>query len=170
MGYRPMLCLMNRLPPPSFDWRDDLRMLREDLEFFGLPLPKTWNPDDLVSPLKDSPAQSTLAFVAITTVLFYLAERKHNPKVQDIYDALIYCTTNLSVGYSDIFARTPLGKVIGSLLMTFGPALAAKTLDGRAAAKEPAADDKQAEILSTLRQILVELRTQKSTNDTNGHE
>lgn len=162
---------MKRLPPPSFDWRDDLRLLREDLEFFGIPLPKTLNPDDLVSPLKDNPARSTLAFVALTTVLFYLAERKHNPKVANIYDSLIYCTTNLSVGFSDIFARTPLGKVIGSLLMTFGPALAAKTLDGRAAAaKKPPAEDEEAEILSTLQQILAELRQQKATNDTNGHE
>lgn len=71
---------------------------------------------------------------AITTVLggaalFYQAERGVNPKVQRFEDALVFCTTCMSVGYSDIFARTPTGKAVASFLMTFGPALSARLLD-----------------------------------------
>jgi hypothetical protein len=35
----------------------------------------------------------------------------------------------MSVGYSDIFARSPMGKALGSVIMTFGPAMAAGFLD-----------------------------------------
>ncbi len=77
----------------------------------------------------EDPMGATLSTVVVTSWLFYRAERGHNPKVTSFYDALIYVSTNLSVGYSDIFAKTPAGKVIGSLLMTFGPAMAARFLD-----------------------------------------
>ena len=60
---------------------------------------------------------------------FYAAEHGQNPKIATYYDALVYTSTNLSVGYSDILARTALGKAIGSVLMTYGPALAARALD-----------------------------------------
>ena len=60
---------------------------------------------------------------------FYVAERGRNAKVTSFYDAVVYAATNLSVGYSDIFAKTPAGKAIGALLMTYGPALATRALD-----------------------------------------
>jgi voltage-gated potassium channel len=60
---------------------------------------------------------------------FYLAERGANPKVQSFDDALVFCTTCISVGYSDIFARTPMGKRIAATLMTVGPALSARALE-----------------------------------------
>ena len=63
------------------------------------------------------------------TLLFYAAERGKNPKVSSLYDALVYVSTNLSVGYSDILAKTPAGKSIGSVLMTYGPSLAARVFD-----------------------------------------
>ncbi len=35
-----------------------------------------------------------------------------NPKVKRFEDALVFCTTCMSVGYSDIFAKTPTGKAV----------------------------------------------------------
>lgn len=75
------------------------------------------------------PIGSVLAAVLGGAWLFYKAERGHNPKVTSYYDALVYIATNLSVGYSDIFAKTPQGKVIGAALMTFGPAMATNLLN-----------------------------------------
>ena len=90
------------------------------------------------------PMGSVLATVLGGAWLFYKAERGHNPKVKSYYDALVYVSTNLSVGYSDIFAKTPRGKAIGTALMTYGPAMAAKIFDTptapvAAAAPTPAA-------------------------------
>ena len=75
------------------------------------------------------PMGSVLATVLGGAWMFYKAERGHNPKVKSYYDALVYVSTNLSVGYSDIYAKTPRGKAIGSALMTYGPAMAAKIFD-----------------------------------------
>ena len=75
------------------------------------------------------PANAILLTVLASAAAFYAAERGRNPKVASFYDALTYAATNLSVGYSDIFAKTPSGKAIGALLMTYGPALATRALD-----------------------------------------
>lgn len=75
------------------------------------------------------PANAIVLTVLGAAAAFYVAERGRNPKVTSYYDALVYAATNLSVGYSDIFAKTPGGKAVGSLLMTYGPALAARALD-----------------------------------------
>src|SRR5688572_7296844 len=99
--------------------------LRDDLISLGLKIP-----DDLGAELEDwagrfgeTPMKSTAALVGLSTVLFFLAERKRNPKVKDVWDSLVYCTSSMSVGYSDIFAKTPIGKILGSVLMTIGPSL-----------------------------------------------
>jgi len=92
--------------------------------------------------------------VGLSTVLFYLFEKNRNAKVNDVWDAMVYCSTCLSVGYGDIFAKTPLGKILGSALMTMGPAMASKTLEGNA---ETRRDTVQEEVLNTLRQILARL-------------
>ncbi len=133
--------------------------IRDDLNYglaaFGIQIPARIDLDARLSKLTDKPAQSTITLVTGAAVVFYMAERGHNPKVRDIYDALVYCTTNISVGYCDIFAQTPVGKLIGSTLMTLGPALAEKTLDG---AKKPESDAQtQEQILSTLREIAAKL-------------
>jgi hypothetical protein len=110
------------------------------------------------------PMTATLAAVLGGAAAFYLAERGRNPKVESFYDALIYSSTNISVGYSDIFARTPAGKVVGSLLMTYGPALAAGTFDppkGAASAPETAAAEPLREIAGTLQRILAELEQRR---------
>jgi len=75
------------------------------------------------------PMGSVLATVLGGAWLFYKAEHGHNPNVKSFYDALVYVSTNLSVGYCDIFAKTPRGKAIGSALMTYGPAMATKIFD-----------------------------------------
>ncbi len=132
--------------------------LRDDLNYglaaFGVQIPEKFNIEERAAKLAENPCQSTVAMVTSAAVLFYLAERGHNPKVRDIHDALVYCTTNISVGYCDIFARTPIGKLVGSALMTFGPSMAAKTLDGP---KKPDPGDAQKQILATLREIAAKL-------------
>jgi hypothetical protein len=136
-----------------------VKSIRDDLNYglaaFGIQIPEKVSIDDWAHKLTERPAQNTATLLSAATVLFYLAERGHNPKVRDIYDAMVYCTTNISVGYCDIFAHTPAGKMIGSALMTIGPAMAAKTLDG---VKGPTAAETQEEILATLREILVKLQ------------
>jgi hypothetical protein len=132
--------------------------LRSDLELFGIKLPERFDLEEWAASLRNKPAQNTAIFATAAAVIFYYAERGHNPKVTDYYDALVYCTTNLSVGYSDIFARTPVGKLVGSILMTFGPALSGSALDGP---KQQESDDTQKQILSTLQQILTHLETEK---------
>jgi voltage-gated potassium channel len=78
----------------------------------------------------DADPMGTLAStVAAATFAFYAAERGKNPKVNGLSDALVFVTTSLSVGYSDIFARTTAGKAIASLLMSLGPALSARVLE-----------------------------------------
>lgn len=75
------------------------------------------------------PLKATLATVAASAVAFYAAERGHNPRIHTLDDALVYCSTALSVGYDQTFPVTPLGKRIAAGLMTLGPALAARALD-----------------------------------------
>lgn len=132
--------------------------IRDDLNYglaaFGIQIPERLDLDAKLAGLTEKPAQNTVALVTGAAVLFYLAERGHNPKVRDIYDALVYCTTNISVGYCDIFAETPAGKLIGSMLMTIGPSMAARTLDGP---KNLSADETQRQILATLQEIAAKL-------------
>jgi hypothetical protein len=135
--------------------------IRDDLNYglaaFGIQIPERFNLEERAAKLTENPCQSTVAMVTGAAVLFYMAERGHNPKVRDIYDALVYCTTNISVGYCDIFAMTPMGKLIGSTLMTLGPSMAAKTLDGP---KKP--DEVQQQMLATLKEIAAKLEREPS--------
>lgn len=126
-----------------------------DLFSFLSSIPGGLDIDRWAARLGDRPCENTLGLVGAATLLFYQAEKNHNPKVNDVWDALVYCSTCISVGYGDIFAHTPVGKIIGSLLMTIGPAMAAKTLDGPPPAD---ADAVQRETLVTLKEILAELR------------
>lgn len=109
--------------------------------------------DDLAAGLLNRPCVNTAAVVAASSALFYAVERDHNPKVNDVFDASIYCSTCLSVGYGDIFAKTPLGKIIGTTLMTVGPALSGAMLDGKKAEE----NQTQQKILTTLQAILTRL-------------
>lgn len=119
------------------------------------------------------PMGSVLATVLGGAWLFYKAERGHNPKVKSYYDALVYVSTNLSVGYSDIFAKTPRGKAIGTALMTYGPAMAAKIFDTPTAAAAapvpapaPAALPGSKDVLDRLDRILAILEANRDAPPT----
>jgi voltage-gated potassium channel len=75
------------------------------------------------------PLDALVVTVLGGSFLFYLAEKDENPKVTTYLEALVYVSTCLSVGYADIFARTPAGRAIATAIMTVGPAMAAKALD-----------------------------------------
>jgi len=111
----------------------------------------------------NEPMTTALAIVLAGAVAFYRAERGHNPKVTSIYDALVYVSTSISVGYSDIFAKTEAGKAIGSALMLYGPALATRVFDPPKQDQERAAETRESHQLLTqisdkLEAILSELR------------
>jgi hypothetical protein len=134
-------------------WKEQLN---EGLAAFGVRIPDNLPIDQWATRLGDNPCRNTAALVALSSLLFYAAERDHNPKVNDVFDAGVYCSTCLSVGYGDIFAKTPLGKLLGTALMTIGPSLSGAALDGPAAERR---DATQAQILATLKQILERLPT-----------
>lgn len=129
--------------------------LRNQLVDLGIPVPEQIPIDEWATALTTQPCRNTMALVGLSAMVFYAAEKNHNPKVNDFWDALIYTSTCISVGYADIFARTPVGKIIGSALMTVGPAMAAKTLDGPAN-NNP--EQMQEKILGALNGILAELK------------
>ncbi|HEX7663368.1 MAG TPA: ion channel [Polyangiaceae bacterium] len=120
----------------------------------------------LKTALRDGVARDPLDALAVTVLggsfLFYVAEKDHNPKVTTYWDALVYVSTCLSVGYADVFARTKEGKAIATAIMAVGPALAAKALDpaGGLPVDEKAALVQQS-IADKLDAILVELRAQR---------
>jgi voltage-gated potassium channel len=143
--------------------------LKEDLLALGLSLPEEFALDEWMARLTDHPGRNTAAAVAIGALLFYAAEKQHNPKVNDVFDAAIYTSTCLSVGYGDIFAKTTLGKIIGTALMTIGPALSGAALDGPVKARHDETKQQQEQILNTLQQILAKLEKGKA-GDESGDE
>ena len=121
----------------------------------------------------EDPLNAVVFTVLVGAAAFYAAERGENPKVNSYFDALVYVSTNLSVGYSDIFARTEAGKAIGTTLMTYGPALAARAFDQPNEAKERAVDGERSEatlrdIANKLELILQELQSQRGAQAPHG--
>ena len=121
----------------------------------------------------DDPMNAVVATVLVGSAAFYAAERGKNPKITSLYDALIYVSTNLSVGYSDIFAKTDAGKTIGSALMAYGPALAARVFDPPHEAQQRAAEGERSEaalkdIADKLELILAELQQQRGAAPQHG--
>jgi len=94
-----------------------------------------------------SPGEEVCAFVAGAAALFYWAEKDDNPGVKDYWDALHYVSSSMSVGYVNLYPVTAVGKMIASAIMTVGPALAARALDGPADA-----------VAGKLDQVIAELR------------
>jgi voltage-gated potassium channel len=125
--------------------------------------------NELRAAIASDPFDATVVTVLGGSFLFYVAERGHNPKVTTYWDALVFISTCLSVGYADIFARTPAGKAIASAVMTFGPAMSGALFDPPAGAetgeKAPPASPEllevQRAIVDKLDAILGELRRAK---------
>lgn len=112
---------------------------------------------ELLERLTRYPIESLTSFLLSTSIAFYLAERDLNPKINTFVDALYYISTCLSVGYADIFAQTQQGKLIATLVMTVGPALAGNALDPPGQAMT-ASIHGQEQMIERLDAILAELR------------
>ena len=136
----------------------------------GVPL----TPAGIKELLRTAVAKDPVDALAVTVLggawLFYQAERGQNDKVKTYWDALVFISTSLSVGYADIFARTPEGQAIASALMTFGPALSgvaleapAQQADEEAKANTAKALVVQEKILEKLDAILGEMQKTKPT-------
>jgi hypothetical protein len=107
------------------------------------------------------PFDATVATVLGGAFLFYLAEKGKNPKVETYWDALLFISTCLSVGYADVFARTQAGKAIASAVMTIGPSLTGAMLEPpacEAGARAEEAVRVQKAIAAKLGEVLEELR------------
>jgi voltage-gated potassium channel len=110
------------------------------------------------------PFDATVATVLGGAFLFYLAEKGKNPKVESYFDALVFISTCLSVGYHDVFARTPGGKAIATAVMTIGPALSGAIFESPPEDRSKADADAlavQQAIVGTLGEILAELKASR---------
>lgn len=144
----------------------DLTILKNELQALGIPVPDDIPFEEWALQLRSNPTRNLATLIAVSTVAFYLLERRRNPEVQDIWDSLIYSATSLSVGYAKMHPVTPGGKILGSVIQTIGPAMAASALEPprppvAPAIGPPAAPDDgvQREILETLKRILDRLDT-----------
>jgi voltage-gated potassium channel len=114
--------------------------------------------------VEKDPFDATVVTVFGGAFLFYIAEKGKNPKVESYWDALLFISTCLSVGYADVFARTPGGKAIAAAVMTLGPAMSGALLEAPAAEKARAEKEAvavQQAIVGTLGEILAELRASR---------
>ena len=110
--------------------------------------------------VRQDPIDANLTLVIGASALFYFAEKDVNPRVRTYMDSLVYVTTSMSVGHSDILARTETGKLVGSILKTVGPSLSNALLNRPASEPDPNAQVQQA-ILARLEEILAELKRQR---------
>lgn len=110
--------------------------------------------DGLRDGFTKDPMGTTASTVLVASWLFYRAEKGHNPKVTSFYDALVYVSTCLSVGYSDVYAQTAAGKTIGTLLMTAGPSMATRFMDEPGAASDEAMNRAVVERLDKILEAL----------------
>jgi hypothetical protein len=137
-------------------WKDDLNY---GLAAFGVQIPDRVQLDEWSAKLAGRPARNTFVTVAAGAMLFYHFERGRNPRVREFADALLYCSTCLTVGYAEVQPVTTAGKLLGSLLQTYGPSLANRMVDG------PTGSGTQHEILATAREILAKLEAAAPAND-----
>jgi hypothetical protein len=100
-----------------------------------------------------------LALVAGGTLLYYLAERRGNEKINNLWDALEYTTTCTSVGYSDVYSTTSTGKLVSSIIFLLAPLLTERALDPPASLLEVDEPSVGTAILADkLEAILMELK------------
>ncbi|MDC0740274.1 ion channel [Polyangium mundeleinium] len=82
------------------------------------------------------PLDTLLVSVLGGAYLFWLAEKDKNPRCRTFWDAAVFVSTCLSVGYDNKFAQTESGKALATFLMTFGPSVAANAFARPAAAQQ----------------------------------
>ena len=70
------------------------------------------------------------------------------------WDAVLYMSTCLSVGYDNMCPTTPAGHALATLVQTFGPALASKALDAPASEPDPIASPANAGRSATPQALL----------------
>ncbi len=119
------------------------------------------------------PFDATVVTVLGGSFLFYVAERRVKiPKVTSYWDALVFISTCLSVGYADVFAKTPAGKAIAAAVMTFGPAMSGAILEPPAQSADVKASPEllevQRAIVDKLDAILGELRASREGREPSG--
>jgi hypothetical protein len=111
--------------------------------------------------LSRNPLESLLALVCGGAAVYYLAERGRSPRVNTYWDALEYVSTCASVGYSNIFPETPVGKMVASVLFLLGPTLTSQALEPARPPGEaihPGATAGEHALAERLDAILAELR------------
>jgi hypothetical protein len=119
--------------------------------------------------LVGDPIGNVLTTVLLGGVLFYEAEKGHNPNVKSMEDALLFVATSLTSPSSDVSPRTERGKLITTALRTAGPAMAFNMLNAppakapAALPPPPSANDAelQRRLLDKLDAILTELKAQR---------
>lgn len=109
--------------------------------------------DDVRDALRKDPLENALLAILVGSYAFFQAEKGVNPKVVTFNDALVFISTSMSVGYSDIFPRTERGKIIASVIQTVGPSLTTSLLDPT---RKEQQQEKQAEA-ETQQQIVQKL-------------
>ena len=114
------------------------------------------------APRVASPSEELGLLVSWGAALFYWAESGANPAVRSYWDGLHYVSTALSVGYANIFPVTPLGKMIGAVVMTVGPALSARALDQARGGSTDGDSGGTAVLAEKLDAILAELRKNRA--------
>ncbi|MFT3789142.1 MAG: potassium channel family protein [Tepidisphaeraceae bacterium] len=109
-------------------------LTRSDLNYglaaFGIQIPERFDLDAALHGLAQRPATSAATVVIAGAMLMHHFEKHHNPKMATLPDCLLYCATSLNVGYGDMHPVTPAGKLLATVIHTYGPALATRTLDG----------------------------------------
>jgi len=103
------------------------------------------------------PIDTLLVSVLGGAYLFWIAERDVNPKCRTFWDAAVFVSTSLSVGYDSKFATTEAGKALATFLMTFGPAAAAAAFAPPAAAASQENAAATAESVELQKAILARL-------------
>ena len=107
---------------------------------------------------KKDPIDALLATVLGGGIAFYLAERHTNPACKNPWDGILYMATALSVGYDNLFPTTTTGHALATFVQTFGPSLAAASLE------PPAADDRAAEAAQNAVQLAILERLDRIVN------
>lgn len=115
--------------------------------------------------LARDPLDSLVTIALGGSYLFYLAEKDTNPRCRSIWDALVFITTCLSVGYHDVLAHTKAGKAIAAFVMTVGPSLAAKALDPPVHTQEAGPRIGEEAILARLDTLISLLQNQATGTD-----